>query len=395
MKLLVYEWTSFTNFDLYLGLQADKIPFHIARIPFSARKKEEQENFMEKLEELIKKDSYDAVFSINFFDCIAQVCYNYNILYISWSYDSPSLGGRVSTHFYSTNRIFLFDSAELERHQKMGKQHLYHLNLAVNPERMNQLKSTPLERVKYQSDISFVGQLYTVELQQMLGCLDEYSASYLSALVDIQRKVYRVNLLSQLITKEIVDFVKTPEFEKKIREFGKEIGGSQEEINPGTLELLLLKAVTNRERVLLLALLSKYHQVKLFSGDRHQVLENVIFGGKVDYLREMPKVFHHSKINLNITLRSIEAGIPLRCLDILGCHGFLITNYQKDLFTELEDGKDLVVYENMEDAVEKTTFYLKNEKARKEIAKNGYKKIKDCFNYHRQLSKIWEITGLQ
>ena len=109
----------------------------------------------------------------------------------------------------------------------------------------------------------------------------------------------------------------------------------------------------------------------------------------------MPKVFHHSKINLNITLRSIEAGIPLRCLDILGCHGFLMTNYQKDLFTELEDGKDLVVYEDMEDAVEKAEFYLKNEKARKEIIKNGYKKVKDCFNYHRQLSKIWEITGLQ
>lgn len=395
MKLLVYEWTSFTNFDLYLALRADKIPFCIARIPFSARKKEERDNFMEKLEELLKKDSYDAVFSINYFDCIAQVCYKQNILYISWSYDSPSLGGKIETHFYPTNRIFLFDSAELERHQKMGKQHLYHLNLAVNPERMNQLKTTPLERIKYQSDISFVGQLYTVELQQILGCLEEYSAAYLSALVDIQRRVYQVNLLSRLITKEILDFIRTPEFEEKVKEFGKELGGYQGEIHPGTLELLLLKAVTNRERILLLALLSQYYQVKLFSGDRHQVLEKVIFCGKVDYLKEMPKVFHHSKINLNITLRSIEAGIPLRCLDILGCHGFLMTNYQKDLFTELENGKDLVVYEDMEDAVEKAEFYLKNEKARKEIIKNGYKKVKDCFNYHRQLSKIWEITGLQ
>ena len=49
----------------------------------------------------------------------------------------------------------------------------------------------------------------------------------------------------------------------------------------------------------------------------------------------------------------------------------------------------------MEDAVEKADFYLKNSKLREEIANRGYKKVKDYFNYHRQLEKIWEITGLK
>ena len=46
----------------------------------------------------------------------------------------------------------------------------------------------------------------------------------------------------------------------------------------------------------------------------------------------MPYVFRNSRINLNITLRSIKSGIPLRCMDIYGAGGFLLSNYQTDLF---------------------------------------------------------------
>ena len=38
-------------------------------------------------------------------------------------------------------------------------------------------------------------------------------------------------------------------------------------------------------------------------------------------------MFANSKVNLNITLRNIKTGIPLRALDIMGAGGFLLTNY--------------------------------------------------------------------
>ena len=52
----------------------------------------------------------------------------------------------------------------------------------------------------------------------------------------------------------------------------------------------------------------------------------------------MPLVFQNSKINLNITLRSIKNGIPLRAIDIMGAGGFLLTNYQNDFGLHFTDG---------------------------------------------------------
>lgn len=395
MKLLIYEWEAFTNQDLYQALKEEKINFRIARIPFKPRIVEQQEQFKEKLEEIFEKDPCDAIFSINYFDCIAEVCHEKDVMYIAWTYDSPAMGGKVQSFFLPNNRIFLFDSAEVAKSTKAGMPNLYHLDLAVDVKRYNRYRVTPMEQLKYTAEISFVGQLYENLMQEVLGCLSPYASSYLSALVDIQMRNYNVNLIEPLVTPRLIQFMDNPQLREKMKPFMQERGITSGGIRTEAMIEMLLTRVTNRERILLLALLSKYHQVKLFSGDRHQVLENVIFGGRVNYIKEMPKVFKCSKINLNITKRSIEKGIPLRCLDIMGCRGFLMTNYQEDLLNYLEDGKDMVIYYGMEDAVEKADFYLKNTKLREEIAASGYKKVKEYFNYHRQLEKIWEITGLK
>ena len=395
MKLLIYEWNSFTHNDIYDALTEEGIKFHIARTKLNARKVEEKADFCIEFEELLKKDSYDAVFSINFFDCIADVCRTKNILYISWAYDSPAMGGRGESHFQPTNRIFLFDSAEVERCKKRGIPNIYHLNLAVNTKRFNRIKVSPLEQLKYTSEISFVGQLYEVEMQEIMQTIEPYSAAYLNALADIQMRNYDRNLVAPLITEGFVDFIKTPELEEKILPWNEKVGLPKDRVRAETIKFLLLRRACNRERILLLGLLSKYHQVKLYSNDRNQILENVKNCGTVDYRNDMPKVFRYSKVNLNSTLRSIEAGIPQRCLDIMGCRGFLVTNYQKDLFEYLENGKDMIAYQSVEEAVDTINYYLNHEEERAAIARNGYSKVKEYFNYHRQLGKIWEVTGLK
>lgn len=63
--------------------------------------------------------------------------------------------------------------------------------------------------------------------------------------------------------------------------------------------------------------------------------------GYIDYMKEMPVMFANSKVNLNITLRNIRTGIPLRALDIMGAGGFLLTNYCYELSEYMNDGDDL------------------------------------------------------
>ena len=128
---------------------------------------------------------------------------------------------------------------------------------------------------------------------------------------------------------------------------------------------------TGRERYLALALLSGHFHVDLFSTDKDQRLENVHYRGYADYYRQMPLVFSQSRINLNISLKTILTGIPLRVIDVLGCGGFLISNYQEEMQEYLDIGKECVVYENIEDLFLKAQYYLTHEEERKSIALAG------------------------
>ena len=46
------------------------------------------------------------------------------------------------------------------------------------------------------------------------------------------------------------------------------------------------------------------------------------------------------KIYLNMTIKPIQTGLPLRIFDIMGCGGFLMTNYQAELPEYFEIGTD-------------------------------------------------------
>ena len=105
----------------------------------------------------------------------------------------------------------------------------------------------------------------------------------------------------------------------------------------------------------------------------------------------MPKVFQASKINLNMTIRPIETGLSLRVWDILGCGGFLLTNYQSEIPDYFEIGRDLETYESMEELEQKIQYYLTHEEERLEIAINGYEKVARHHTYEIRLAQMLKI----
>ena len=68
-------------------------------------------------------------------------------------------------------------------------------------------------------------------------------------------------------------------------------------------------------------------KVNVYSWEKCDLLQNVNYMGSCDYYGQMTKVFKASSINLNITLKISQSGIPLRVMDILGAGGFLLSNY--------------------------------------------------------------------
>lgn len=124
---------------------------------------------------------------------------------------------------------------------------------------------------------------------------------------------------------------------------------------------MLNAEITARDREKLLEVAANEGNVNLYSESQYSRIQNnkkITYTGIIDYEKGMPAVFRGSKINLNITLRSITSGIPLRALDIMGAGGFLMSNYQAELSEYFIDGKDMVLFDSPEDMQWKIRYYL-------------------------------------
>lgn len=380
MHLLLYDIGAYIQSDLMASLEKKNITYK--NILYKLNNVEEDTFFEKKVLDILKRDYYDAVMSVNYWPLLAKICYKVKIKYIVWSYDSPmNIPNMYETLGYDTNYVFLFDRAECEEHQGNGFKNVYHLPLAVNTDRLDKIPINVALRKKYGADISMVGELYKSPLQDFLEFLPDYDKGYFTAAVQTQLKVYGCNLIKLLINDDAVDRVNKiyePVIKKKLQKAG--------------VQITVAKEATHIERLLLLEVLSEEYKVNLFSSWTEPELKKVNWKGTAGYFTEMPLVFKSSKININATLRCIETGIPLRALDIMGCGGFLLSNYQAELAEYFIDGKEVVLYHSLEDAIMKCRYYLEHEEERKEIAKRGYEKVKQAFSYEERLDTIFEIV---
>ena len=142
------------------------------------------------------------------------------------------------------------------------------------------------------------------------------------------------------------------------------------------------------ERIQTLNMLAQDFCVDLYTQSRTEKLTGVNVKGPAKSLSEMPKIFNLSKINLNMTMRPIQTGLPLRIFDIMGCGGFLMTNYQSEIPELFDIGIDLEVYESADELREKCDFYLTHEEERKQIARNGYLKVKQYHDCKQRLKTM-------
>ncbi len=158
--------------------------------------------------------------------------------------------------------------------------------------------------------------------------------------------------------------------------------------------VFLERNVTCHERLLVLELLGRHFLLKLYSFQKQDFLKNVVNMGPVDTYREMPQVMKASKINLNITARSILSGVPQRCLDIMAAGGFLLTNYQSEMDDLFAPGT-CVIYESPEDALEKARYYLSHDSERQGIAAEGHEFVKKYFTYEDRVNTMLETAGIR
>lgn len=330
--------------------------------------------------------SYDFVFSINFYPIISEVCNIHHIRYISWIVDSPVLELFSKSISNQWNRIFLFDSALLSDFGKYNPDYIFYLPLACDVEDKQSYiqHAYASDIVKFTHQISFIGSLYSEKNPYSnLQHNSEYMKGYLDSLMDLQQKIYGSYLIDEMITPNIVQY-----FKENIENMYIFPEKSYADYNALISQYYIGNNITVLERIHLLKVLSSIYNVDLYTYSDTKNLPSIHVHHGADAITEMPLIFHHSQINLNLTARPIRNGVPLRIWDVLGCEGFLLTNYQNDLLQHFIPGEHLDIYTSEEELREKTAYYLAHPAITEEIAHNGYEYVKNHHTYNIRCDEL-------
>lgn len=394
MRVIFYRYGNICEPDVLNGFH--KLSFDVIEDSYEIENKfapaeNKLRHFAESLICNTKSGKINFVFSMNFFPYVSELCEKLSILYVCWSADCPVLELYSKSLLNDCNRIFLFDMVQYQELSRFNPEHVYYLPLATNVDRWDKVLAniTPEDKKLYTAEVSFVGSLYREKSPLSIKGeerLPLYMKGYVGGVTEAQLQIYGYNFLQELVTEELVKELKCgfPDFYK--------LSNSLTDTDCFVAANYYLgMLVSEKERVRLLKRLSEYCKVTLYTRSDTKDMGNVICRDGITTHVQMPKVFRLSKINLNITMKGIQSGLPLRIYDVMGCGGFLLSNYQAEIPTYFEVDKDLVCYDSVEDCIQKVNYYLQHEEERQEIAKNGYNKVRQLHTYEHRILNMLKI----
>ena len=389
MEILFYRYNSICEPDILQVFSGFGITVHTEEMEMTD-KHITPKQCAAKITEWLTTHPLAFVFSVNFYPAISYTCNHFEIPYVCWSVDSPVPELFSNALKNKWNRVFLFDHAQYEFFRSLNPEHIFYLPLATNVKRWENviLNMTDADFTKYDVDVSFVGSLYTEKCRYDALNIPPYTQGFVDGLIEAQLRVYGHNFIADNLTQQVIDEIAgaDPDFYD-----GSDTYGDPRRYLVAHQYVGMKLASIERERTL--NRLAENFHVALYTHSDTSPLNGVDCRGGVSTLTEMPKVFHASKINLNMTMRPIETGLSLRVWDILGCGGFLLTNYQAEIPEYFEIGRDLETYESMEELEQKVQYYLNHEDERIEIAINGYEKTARFHTYELRLAEMIRILS--
>ena len=332
---------------------------------------------------------FSFVFTVNFFPWLSDLCRIVKLKYLCLIVDSPVLELYSTALENNCNRIFLFDRAQFDEFSPRNPGNIFHMPLAANAERIERvIKTAPKHLLsKFSSDISFIGSTYSEKCPFNASRLNDYDSGFADGIIEAQLKVYGYNFIEELITEDFaMRFLEATPGSYRFPP------GYRENYRALVAQHYISVKVAEQERLRALKMLSDAFNVDIYTGSDTSSMPHIRNRGLANSLEEMPVIFNRSKINLNITAKSIRSGLSLRIFDVLAAGGFLITNYQAEIPDFFEIGKDLVVYDSLENLKELCAYYLSHEDERAKIARHGNETVKRLHTYDRRLMQMLDLA---
>lgn len=342
---------------------------------------------VKNLEKHLSSGVFLFVMSINYYPAISAVCNIYKIPYVSVIVDSPVLELYSDTLKNPYNRVFIFDKALYNLHKDVNPDCIFHMPLCADVASMqNVIRSSG--NTGYAADVSFIGSLYTEKCPyNKVKNLPDYLRGYFDGLMQMQLEIYGCNFIYEKITDDMVqDFKKC----EKIYQFPEL---SRKDEKAVIAYNYLNVKVSEMDRIRSLKKISENFELKLYTGSDTSMMPKAINCGFANSITQMPLIFNQSKINLQITARTIETGLSQRVWDVMSSGGFLLMNYQEEIFDYFDPGKDMDYWTCPEEMLDKISFYLGNDDIRNQICHNAYEKMISCHTpAHRMKFMLGKIV---
>jgi spore maturation protein CgeB len=110
---------------------------------------------------------------------------------------------------------------------------------------------------------------------------------------------------------------------------------------------------------------------------------------------EKAKTFRAAKIVLNSNHYSEIWGVNKRTFEAAGCGAFQIVDNLPGLEGLFEKGKEIVVFDDLQDLKEKIEYYIHHPEERREISNRACRRTHDEHTYEKRLERLLNIAGCQ
>lgn len=95
-----------------------------------------------------------------------------------------------------------------------------------------------------------------------------------------------------------------------------------------------------------------------------------------------------SKIVFNI---SINDDLNMRTFEALSTKSFMLTSWNPEVASVFEDGKHIVLYKSLDEAVEKAKYYLAHDEEREAIAQAGFDEVRAKHTFVHRAKQVLDI----
>ncbi|MBU0568262.1 glycosyltransferase [bacterium] len=290
----------------------------------------------------------------------------------SWFVDDPFIWLNPDS-FFPHCALFVWDRSYIPSLKDLGASSIFYLPLATNPAIFKKKSLSEAERVRFEANISFVGQsLYGtyyrdffesgVDLHPALGEIIQFVAK--DPLTDI----------NDILTKVEEKFGQIPFRDKAQKE--------------AVLYSLEQAAMTLHRKNSLLAVAGFGLKVYGDEGWKRLLGEKAACLPWIDYRGELPLIYAASKINLNLTKAQMKQAVTQRVFDVPAVGGFLLTDYRADLEELFDFEKEIASFKSEDELFEKTVYFLSRRQEREKIAHLAHKRVLACHTYQHRMQEM-------